>query len=237
MSVRLTTNVSRTDRTKIKLEWTSWAWGEASEDVHLLVHDLATSWAMHQQLLEGRQRWSKRSEEAEVVILMGQVRGMLSIERVRSQARCLIEWLRGPSAGASPAPRRWQWVSHEEQRFGRERMAHLISLVQGHHALRQGQFPLWFLTISHFYSALEVMYVSQSVSQSVSGHYWCDSGEYFDLHPVWINVSKLKKNLKREMWWFPWKEATHVRCTCIGSVPLTSTWWGHKTEILVTNVE
>ena len=110
-------------------------------------------------------------------------------ERVRSQARCLIEWLRGPSAGASPAPRRWQWVSHEEQRFGRERMAHLISLVQGHHALRQGQFPLWFLTISHFYSALEVMYVSQSVS----GHYWCDSGEYFDLHPVWINVSKLKK--------------------------------------------
>ena len=159
--------VNRTDSTKIKLEWTSWAWGEASEDVHLLVHDLATSWAMHQQLLEGRQRWSKRSEEAEVVILMGQVRGMLSIERVRSQARCLIEWLRGPSAGASPAPRRWQWVSHEEQRFGRERMAHLISLVQGHHALRQGQFPLWFLTISHFYSALEVMYVSQSVSQSV----------------------------------------------------------------------
>ena len=55
-----------------------------------MVHDLATSWAMHQQLLEGRQRWSKRSEEAEVVILMGQVRGMLSIERVRSQARCLI---------------------------------------------------------------------------------------------------------------------------------------------------
>ena len=70
--------------------WVFGAWGEASEDVHLLVHDLATSRARHQQLLEGRQRWSKRSEEAEVAILTGQVRRMLSIEGVRSQARCLI---------------------------------------------------------------------------------------------------------------------------------------------------
>ena len=58
-----------------------------------MVHDLATYWARHehQQLLEGRQRWSKRSEDAEVAILTGQVRRMLSIEGVRSQARCLIE--------------------------------------------------------------------------------------------------------------------------------------------------
>ena len=74
---------------------------------------------------------------------------MLSIEGVRSQARCLIEWLRGLGAGASAALRRRQWVSHEEQMLGRERMAHLISLGQGHYALWQGQFPLWFLTINY----------------------------------------------------------------------------------------
>ena len=108
-------------------------------------------------LLEGRQRWSKRSEEAEVAILTGQVRRMLSIEGVRSQARCLIAWLHGLGAGASAAPRRRQWVSHEEQRLGRERMAHLISLGQGHYALWQGQFPLWFLTISHFFLVAAIL--------------------------------------------------------------------------------
>ena len=93
-------------------------------------------------LLEGRQRWSKRSEEAEVAILTGQVRRMLSIEGVRSQARCLLDRLRGLGAGASAALRRRQWASQEEQRLGRERMAHLLSLGQGHHALRRGQFLL-----------------------------------------------------------------------------------------------
>ena len=93
-------------------------------------------------LLEGRQRWSKRSEEAEVAILTGQVRRMLSIEGVRSQARCLLDRLRGLGAGASAALRRRQWASQEEQRLGRERMAHLLSLGQGHHALRRDQFLL-----------------------------------------------------------------------------------------------
>ena len=122
--------------------WVFGAWGEASEDVHLLVHDLATSRARHQQLLEGRQRWSKRSEEAEVAILTGQVRRMLSIEGVRSQARCLLDRLRSLGAGASAALKRRQWASQEEQRLGRERMAHLLSLGQGHYALRRGQFLL-----------------------------------------------------------------------------------------------
>ena len=45
--------------------WVFGAWGEASEDVHTLVHDLATSRAKHQRQLEGRWRWSRRSEEGE----------------------------------------------------------------------------------------------------------------------------------------------------------------------------
>ena len=119
-----------------------WVFGEASEDVHCLVHDLATSRAKFQQVLEGRQRWSRRSEEAEVAILTGQVRRVLSTEGVRSQARCLLDRLRGLGAGAAAAGRRRQWALQEEQRLRRERMDHLLSLGQGHSALRRGQFFL-----------------------------------------------------------------------------------------------
>ena len=122
--------------------WVFGAWGEASEDVHQLVNDLASSRAKHQQQLEGGWRWSKRSEEAEVALLTGQVRRLLSLEGVRSQARCLLDRVRGLGAGAAAALRRRQWAELEEQRLGRERQAHLLSLGQGYNPLRRGQFLL-----------------------------------------------------------------------------------------------
>ena len=121
-------------------KWVFGAWGEASEDVHLLVKDLAKSRAKHLQQLEGRWRWSRRSEEAEVAVLTGQVRRLLSLEAVRSQARCLLDRVRGLGAGAAQAARRRQWAEEEERRLGRERQAHLLSLGQGYNALRRGQF-------------------------------------------------------------------------------------------------
>ena len=39
------------------------------------------------------------------------------------------------------------------------------------------------------------------------------------------------------MWCFPWTGATLVLCIFTGSLPLISTEWEFKTEILVTNVE
>ena len=87
-------------------------------------------------------RWSNKSEEAEIAMLTGQVRRLLSLEGVRSQARCLLDRLRGLGAGAAAALRRRQWAEQEEQRLGRERQAHLLSLAQGHNALRRGQFLL-----------------------------------------------------------------------------------------------
>ena len=122
--------------------WILGAWGEASEDVHLLVKDLAVSRAKHQQQLEGRWRWNKRSEEAEVAMLTGQVRRLLSLEAVRSQARCLLDRVRSLGDGAAAAARRRQWAEKEEERLGRERQAHLLSLGRGFHALRRGQFFL-----------------------------------------------------------------------------------------------
>ena len=122
--------------------WVFGAWGEVSEDVHALVKDLAISRAKHQQQLEGRWRWSRRSEEAEVAVLTGQIRRLLSLECVRSQARCLLDRLRGLGAGAAAAAKWRQWAEQEEQRLGRERQAHLLSLSRGYHALRCGQFHL-----------------------------------------------------------------------------------------------
>ena len=115
-------------------KWVFGAWGEASEDVHTLVKDLATSRARHQQQLEGRWRWNRRSQEAEVAILTGQVRRLLSVEGVRSQARCLLDRLRSLGAGAAAAVRRRQWAAQEEQRLRGERQVHLLSLGQDHPA-------------------------------------------------------------------------------------------------------
>ena len=120
--------------------WVFGAWGEASEDVHTLVHELASARLRHQQLLEGRGLRKRRTEEAELSMLVGQVRKGLSVEAVRSQARCLLQRLSGLGAGAQAAAQRRSWADREEQRLGRERAAHLLCLSQGHGPLRRGQF-------------------------------------------------------------------------------------------------
>ena len=43
--------------------WVIGAWGEASEDLHILVKDVAKARAKHQLQLEGRWRQNRRSEE------------------------------------------------------------------------------------------------------------------------------------------------------------------------------
>ena len=117
------------------------AWGEASEDIHSLVHDLATARQKHQHLLDGRRGgWSRVSEEAELAMLTGQIRRSLSLEAVRSQARCLLGRLSGLGAGA--AARRRAWAGAEERRMERKRRAYNLSLSQGRCPLRRGQYLL-----------------------------------------------------------------------------------------------
>ena len=113
-----------------------------SEDVKLLVHDLAAARLQHVKVLEGRQRLERRSEAGELAILTGQIRRWLSVEGVRSQARCLIDRVGALGAGAAAATKRRQWALHEEARMSRERNAHQLCLAQGHYALRRGQFQL-----------------------------------------------------------------------------------------------
>ena len=123
-------------------KWVFGAWGEASEDVHILVHDLATARLQHMRIMEGRQRWERRSETGELAILTGQVRRWLSLEGVRGQARCLLGRVGALGPGAVAAAKRRGWALQEEARMSRERNAHQLCLAQGHYALRRGQFQL-----------------------------------------------------------------------------------------------
>ena len=75
-------------------------------------------------------------------MLTGQIRRSLSLEAVRSQARCLLGRLSGLGAGAASAARRRAWAETEERRMDRERKAYHLSLGQGRCPLRRGQFLL-----------------------------------------------------------------------------------------------
>ena len=116
------------------------AWGEASPDVHTLVYMLATSRQKYQQTLEGRWRRIPASDDAELAALTCQVQRELSLEAVRSQARCLLDRLQRLGAGAAAAARRRRWAGVEEGRMARERQAHQLSLRQGRPTLSRGQF-------------------------------------------------------------------------------------------------
>ena len=122
--------------------WVFGAWGEASEDVHQLVHDLATARLQHMRVLDRRQRWERRSDAGELAILAGQVRRWLSLEGVRSRARFLLDRVGALGAGAAAAAKRRGWALLEEARMSKERSAHQLCLAQGHYTLRRGQFLL-----------------------------------------------------------------------------------------------
>ena len=65
------------------------AFGEASEGVHDLVHHLSNSRLKAEGLELGR-----GSAKGELGVIVGQVRRMLSVATVRSQAECLLSRLR-----------------------------------------------------------------------------------------------------------------------------------------------
>ena len=113
-----------------------------SQDVHTLVHTLATARQKYQHVLDGRERWSRLSEAGELAILTGQIHRSLSLEGVRSQARCLLSRLDGLGQGARAAAKRRGWAALEERRLEKERRAHLLSLNQGRLPLRRGEFLL-----------------------------------------------------------------------------------------------
>ena len=124
--------------------WVFGAWGEASDDIHTIINTLANARLRHQDTLPGAD-WrgrSRRSEEAERGMLVGQIRRQLSLEAVHGQARLLLDMLQSLGAGAAAAVRRRRWAEQEERRLGRERQAQMLGAAQGRSLIRRGQFLL-----------------------------------------------------------------------------------------------
>ena len=119
--------------------WVFGAWGEASDDVHELVHCLATSRLCHEETLEGKGgRRRGMSDSAATSVLTGQVRRTLSLETARANARCLLERVQVVGSGSGAAVgRRWQ-VEELERRMRREQRANQLSLQHVSSVLRQG---------------------------------------------------------------------------------------------------
>ena len=84
----------------------------------------------------------RESIKGELGVLVGQVRRLISIAAVKSQAECLISRMRGVGRGTAPANRRRQRVVQDERRWAREREAVAIGHMQGRSLIRRGQFML-----------------------------------------------------------------------------------------------
>ena len=73
---------------------------------------------------------------------MGQVRRILSVAAVRSQAECLLSRLRSVGSGAGAAYGRRQGALREKESWARERQAQAVGRRQGRKVVRHGMFLL-----------------------------------------------------------------------------------------------
>ena len=113
------------------------AFGECSQDLHTLVQTIAEARVKSLGLARGRQ-----GTEAELGIVVGQVRRMLSTTSVRAQAQCLLARMSQVGEGVGQAAKRRRWAAAEDERMRKERMAQWIGRVRGRNIVERGQFLL-----------------------------------------------------------------------------------------------
>ena len=109
------------------------AFGEGSEDLHSLVQTIAESKVTAMGLSRGRQ-----GTEAEVGVVVGQVRRMISTASVRAQAQCLLTRMSSVGEGVGQAAKRRQWAIQEDERMKQERYSQWMRRVEGVTSLRKG---------------------------------------------------------------------------------------------------
>ena len=113
------------------------SFGEASEAVHDLVEQIATS----KVRVAGPQRGKRgvtRSEEGEKAMAVSFIRRTLSLAAVRAQSHSLLGRLEGMGRGVSAAVGRRKEAMEVERRWARERKAHSLSVKQGWNIVRRG---------------------------------------------------------------------------------------------------
>ena len=116
------------------------AFGEASDDLHSLLHHLAVSRVRYAGPQVGR-RGQLRTEEAEIALTTSFLRKSLSVCGVRSQARLLLGRLDVLGPGAAAALRRNNALQLE-RRWAQQRRADALSSLQGRSILRRGHFKM-----------------------------------------------------------------------------------------------
>ena len=112
-----------------------------SEDLHTLIHHLATS----RVRVAGPQRGKRgqvRTEEAELAITTSFLRRTISLAGVRAQSKLLLSRLEviGPTTGVAAAAGRRSLALNLERIVANQRRADLLSRLQGKALLRRGQF-------------------------------------------------------------------------------------------------
>ena len=109
------------------------AWGEASEDVHLLIQALAESRLAFQGLQRG-----KPGSKAELGAIVGQIRRRLSITAMKAQVDCLLSKIHQVGPGNQQMAKRREWALIEDERMSRERAAQWLRQIEGVHTIRKG---------------------------------------------------------------------------------------------------
>ena len=115
------------------------AFGEGSDDLHALIHHLASSRVRVAGPQKGK-RGQVRSEEAELALTTAFLRRTLSLVGVRAQARLLLGRLEVIGPGAAAAAGRRNFAVQQERVWANQRRADALSRLQGRALLRRGHF-------------------------------------------------------------------------------------------------
>ena len=94
------------------------AFGEGSEDIHMLIQQMAENRAVAMGLRRGRE-----ATEAEFGKLVGQIRRSMSTTFDRAQAQCLLSRMNCVGMGNAEAMKCRHWASREEKKMKCERQA------------------------------------------------------------------------------------------------------------------
>ena len=117
------------------------AFGEGSEDLHTLIHHLATP-RVRVARPQRRKRGHVRTEDAELAITTSFLRRTISVAGVRAQAKLLLSRLEviGPVTRVAAAAGRRSLALNLERIVANQRRADLLSRLQGKALLRRGHF-------------------------------------------------------------------------------------------------
>ena len=108
------------------------AWGEASYDVHQLIHTLAESRLKHIGLPRGRP-----GSDGEMNIVVAQIRKTLSVASIKAQVECLLSRVHQIGESKQLSKQR-EWALREDERMKKDRRAEWIRKIDGVKTLRKG---------------------------------------------------------------------------------------------------